>query len=583
MGRQTRSQAKPQPEPASQPAKAKTTRRGALDNPQAKPQPPKSQRPKPQAQKSKQTTRTQRQQKNKVSIPTNASKQASKSNPASKPKTTPRKRKRSLNLASNLTTGPEESQKNRPRLSRTVKQPAVAQIQPTTTTAVRTAPASTSSGNWTTDWVLSNANPTRHQMAMARPQNKPVQKLAKPTGSALRNELQMDVAQASSNGVSENGDSARETTERAKKTKGIYKSKVCRQILERGNSNVRLFMAENELFTSRRGPTHRLNSESEGWIGKLQKRTRNGPDDARYQTKTLTQKLLRLQPKNEVAVIQTIHDLVCPVAEDLADLHLDDEELGDNYDLLADLWDEPWGKVPSLPGFGVPRPDYCVGFSLSAFGEEQRKKLEVIADERKFLLPTPLIYFPFLTCEAKSWQQSIDIAENQNAYNIFVAVQAMVELFRMAKYDVNGKFLAFSVSYRHDQAYWHAYYPVINGEKTDICRRVLCKPYLSPADGDDSWKSWNLARNVYELWAPQLFRCLCEAIDSVQLAIPPAEPANVEQAPEPAPSSVGDRMDTRSEATARQYTMSEDDFGDSRRAEYDGLEKSPPPKRPRVS
>ncbi|OMP84366.1 hypothetical protein BK809_0000373 [Diplodia seriata] len=418
---------------------------------------------------------------------------------------------------------------------------------------------------------------------MARPQNRSVRKLAKPAGSSLRNEFQMDSAQAPSNGVSENGDSTRATTERTKKTKEIYRRKVCREILKRGNGNVRLFMAENELFTSRRGPTHGLNTESEAWIGKLQRRTRKNPDDARYQTKTLTKKLLRLQPKNEVAVIQTIHDLVCPVAEDLADLHLDDEELGDNYDLLADLWDEPWGKVPSLPGFGVPRPDYCVGFSLSAFGEEQRKKLEVIADEKKFLLPTPLMYFPFLTCEAKSWQQSIDIAENQNAYDIFVAVQAMVELFRMAKYDVNGKFLAFSVSYRHDQAYWHAYYPVLNGERTDICRRALCKPYLSPADGDDSWKSWNLARNVYELWAPQLFRSLCEAIDSVQLAIPPAEPANVEQAPEPAPSSVGDRMDTRSEATARQYPMSVDGLGDGSRGGYDGLEELPPVKRTRVN
>ncbi|GME44636.1 uncharacterized protein LTHEOB_11860 [Neofusicoccum parvum] len=422
---------------------------------------------------------------------------------------------------------------------------------------------------------------------MAPPLIQPAQKLKE-----LRNKARQNTVGRSQNGASENGETAARGTSTSNvtsKVNEIYKSKACRPRLERGNGSVRLFMSESRLFTVRRGPRHGLSKDSEEWIRKLKEKKREDPNDGRFQAKVLQVKLPRLQNKNEMAVIIALQDLVCPEAEELAELHLDDKELAEKYDLFANLWNEQWAKQPqALPGFGTPRPDYCVGFSLSAFTEEQSRKLDVLSSEKTVLMPTTLMHFPFLTCEVKSWQQSLDFADNQNAHNIYVAVQAMVELFRMAKResDIDGQILAFSVSYNHSQVAWHAYYPVIKGERTDICRRPLFKVFLSPDDNPNSWRSWNLARNLYELWAPDLYHRLCKAIDAVELDVQLVEPAAVAGGGAPAPAASVDQMDGLSEATVRPEAMSLDgdggDHGRNGRGATEQPEEQPPPKRNKV-
>ncbi|GME37886.1 hypothetical protein BKCO1_7500049 [Neofusicoccum parvum] len=295
--------------------------------------------------------------------------------------------------------------------------------------------------------------------------------------------------------------------------------------------------------------------------------------------------LLRVNGQNEFGVTQNLQDLVCPMVARLAVLHLDDEALGDTYDLLEDRWDEQWNKLPPvLPGFGRARPDYCVGFSLSAFTEERQNKLDLIAGENEALKPTALMYFPFLTCEVKSWQQSIDLAENQNGHNIFIAMQAMVELFRMANIDVSGQILAFSVAYNHNIVYVHAYYPVISGERTNICRHSLGTSLLSPSENPDLWRSWRLVRNVYEKWAPDLHRRLCRAIDLVKLDVGGTAP-DPEATPTPSDSVVP--MDVLSETTPGADDMSTDSHGGgygtiSGRAAPREPGQLPSPKRPRI-
>ncbi|KAL1622279.1 hypothetical protein SLS56_008812 [Neofusicoccum ribis] len=358
---------------------------------------------------------------------------------------------------------------------------------------------------------------------MARPPIQPAQK-PEHNNSVLRKEVLQSSTDRSQTGASENDGITRGTSASnlTRKENGIYGSKTYRTMLERGDGYVRLFMYESRVFTARRGPTHGLSEDSEKWLEKLKEKKRESPSDSQFQPRVLRARLLRLQGKNEMAVIRALQNLVCPEAEDLAVLHLDDDGLAENYDLFADFWNEQWAKQPQvLPGFGTPKPNYCVGFSLSAFTEEQRRKLDILSSEKTVLMPARFMYFPFLTCEVKSWQQSLDLADNQNAHNIYVAVQAMVELFRMAKREnsVNGQILAFSVSYNHSQVAWYAYYPVIEGEKTDIYRRPLFKVFLSPDDDPNSWKSWHLARNLYELWAPDLYSRLCKAIDAVELDV----------------------------------------------------------------
>jgi hypothetical protein len=43
------------------------------------------------------------------------------------------------------------------------------------------------------------------------------------------------------------------------------------------------------------------------------------------------------------------------------------------------------------------------------------------------------MYFPFLTCEVKCGAAALDVADQQNAHSMTIAVRGIVELFRLVK------------------------------------------------------------------------------------------------------------------------------------------------------
>ncbi|KAF4536853.1 uncharacterized protein LTHEOB_11860 [Lasiodiplodia theobromae] len=502
------------------------------------------------------------------------SRAAAKSRPAPRPKKGPRKQEplqagRGQRLPDYSANQPSQSAPAEPR-QRNLPRPdgTVAQFPARTTPLERE----------TESWVQSVQRLAK-QGAMAPPAANSAQRQSKPKAKAAPNRDHQRVA-STSEAASENDqltDASNNTskTGTASRTPALYKSKKCREKLRNVNGFVHMYLHERDLFSNRRGPYHGLNEESERWIRDLKGYT---PETARndlFESMPLRLLLRRIDEKSEPGIMQNLQDLVCPVVAKLAALHFNDDRLGATYDLLDDLWEEQWIKLPTvLPGFRGPKPDYCVGFALSAFTEDRKNKIDIIASENKALRPTDLVYFPFLTCEAKSWQQSIDFAENQNGHNIFVAVLAMVELFRMANMDVSGQILAFSISFNHSLVYMHAYYPIINGEKTNICRHSLGTFLLSPGENPDSWRSWRLVRNVYEMWAPDLYNRLCEAIDAVKLDEGAA-------APDPTPSESVVPMDMQSDTTPRPDDMNTDGRGGDRAAPRESGQQ-PSPKRARI-
>ncbi|OJD29699.1 uncharacterized protein BKCO1_7500049 [Diplodia corticola] len=522
------------------------------------------------------------------------SRAAAKSRPAPRPKKGPGKQEplrsgRSQQLPDYSANQPSQSapaeprQRNRPRPHGTVAQsPARRDIDSSIRPRLeaRTTPLERQTESW-----VQSVQRLAKQGAMAPPAANSAQRKPKPKAKRAPNRDVQRVA-STSEAASENDeltDASNNTTKTgtAGTTPALYKSKKCREKLRNGNGFVHMYLYERELFSNRRGPYHGLNEESETWIRDLKGYT---PETARndlFESMTLRLLLRRIDDKNEDGVMQNLQDLVCPVVAKLAVLNFHDDKLGGTYDLLEDLWNEQWIKLPTvLPDFGGPKPDYCVGFALSAFTEDRKNKIDIIASENKALRPTHLVYFPFLTCEVKSWQQSIDFAENQNGHNIFVAVLAMVELFRMANMDVSGQILAFSISFNHSLVYMHAYYPVITGEKTNICRHSLGTFLLSPSENPDSWRSWRLVRNVYEMWAPDLFKRLCEAIDSVKLDEAAAAAAPDPQAT-PALSDSVVPMDVQSDTTPRPDDMSTDGRSGNRAAPRESGQQ-PSPKRARI-
>lgn len=259
-----------------------------------------------------------------------------------------------------------------------------------------------------------------------------------------------------------------------------------------------------------------LAKNSENLLNQLKSR-RQKHTDPRYMLNSLKAKLRRLNGRPEVNVVHELQDLACPPAEGLADIYVDDDELGKKYRLFVESWGERWSKqIPTL-GKSAPRPDYCVGFSRNSFRHDQRVELDRNANATMTFRPTSLMCFPFLTCEAKALEP-IDIAESQNCWSMLIAVRATVRLFETANLqdDINREILAFSVGYNNREVEVHAYYPILDGDTTIIYRREIHFSFLSPdRNSQDPWEGADLVRNVYEIWASKHLDRLHKAIDAI--------------------------------------------------------------------
>jgi hypothetical protein len=58
---------------------------------------------------------------------------------------------------------------------------------------------------------------------------------------------------------------------------------------------------------------------------------------------------------------------------------------------------------------------------------------EVTDSFTSYFIATWRIYFLFLTCKVKCSAQALDIADQQNAYSMTLAVRGVVEFFRLLK------------------------------------------------------------------------------------------------------------------------------------------------------
>ncbi|OMP85186.1 hypothetical protein BK809_0000286 [Diplodia seriata] len=256
-------------------------------------------------------------------------------------------------------------------------------------------------------------------------------------------------------------------------------------------------------------------AKSKALLEKLKEESYDPSADERYKAGVLRVKLGKLAIKNERNVVHTLHDLVCPAAEDLAAVNNGDAKLRATYKLLIDLWDEPWIHAPRpLEGYAAPQPDYCVGFVRQAFSAEQWRLLDRVPG---IAAATDYMHFPFLTCEAKSPKEQIFAAENQNAYNMMVTVSTTVKLFRAAKREmsVHRRVLAFSISYNSTNVSLNGYYPIIVGPRTEIYCTDILDFAISPG-APATWQSWHFVRNIYEVWAPEHLNHLRRAINSLK-------------------------------------------------------------------
>ncbi|EER25988.1 hypothetical protein CPC735_044320 [Coccidioides posadasii C735 delta SOWgp] len=238
------------------------------------------------------------------------------------------------------------------------------------------------------------------------------------------------------------------------------------------------------------------------------------PENTLFRDDTFEEFCQRLQGKNEPRVIQDIARLIVPSAESLA--------VDGAKDLrhLVESVNETWGS--SIPFCGPrPQPDYAVGFGRSAFTDDQLKKFEPFLGYNpdsysSFFLATFYMYFPFLTCEVKG-TAALDVADRQNAHSMTLAVQGIVELFRLVKREeeVNREILAFSISHDHRTVRIYGHYAIVKEEKTEYYRHPIHTFDFTALDGKEKWTAYRFTRNIYEKWAPNHLNTILSALDEI--------------------------------------------------------------------
>ncbi|KAF4449540.1 hypothetical protein F53441_7199 [Fusarium austroafricanum] len=286
--------------------------------------------------------------------------------------------------------------------------------------------------------------------------------------------------------------------------------------------------------------------ESDAVISDLLSSDQIVPQNTLFQDHIFEKTYEMVRSRNEVRVTRDITPLIVPSAETLA-IHG-----ADNLECLIESTNEPWSN--SFPFTATqPKPDYSVGFTRSAFTDDQLKKLfpfigNTLVGDQSYLMATYRMYFPFLTCEAKCSSGCLETADRQNAHSMTLAVRGVFELFDHVgrEKEVDRQILAFSISHNHRYVRIYGHYPVIQGGKVKYYRHLI-RGFDFISNSEEKWTAYRFTMNVYHRWMPSHLKRICSAVDelpllsNVDLATIPEEP--------PQQPSMASTMDTTMDTT----------------------------------
>ncbi len=246
----------------------------------------------------------------------------------------------------------------------------------------------------------------------------------------------------------------------------------------------------------------------------LLKREQPVPKDSLFNDELFESTCEDIANRNEARVIQDIGRLIVPAPEELfrrGAKHLKD---------LIETVDESWIKSIPLVKGPRPQPDFAVGLRSSAFTPDQLKKLQPsIGDWQTTsrLVATDEMYFPLLTAEVKCGNEALNIADRQNAHSAAVAVNAVVELYRLVsrQYELNHRILTFSISHDNEAVRMYGHYALIKENHTSFYRHPIKKFDFTSENGAERWTSYKFTLNVLELFYPIHHERICSAINQL--------------------------------------------------------------------
>ena len=237
------------------------------------------------------------------------------------------------------------------------------------------------------------------------------------------------------------------------------------------------------------------------------------PQDSLFNDDLFKRVIQRVRNRNETRVTRDLAPTLTPSAEILFLWGA----IGLKH--LFELNNESWYKSIPLVHGPRPQPDFCVGLKPSVFSSEQLTKLQPAIggwQDTSRVVAKDEMYFPFFTAEVKCGNEGLTIADRQNAHSAAVAVNAVVELYRLVSRqdELNHKILAFSISHDDRGVRIYGHYPVIKEQRVLFYRHHIKSFDFTSDDGEKKW-SYKFAVSVFKVFYPIHLERVRSAIDQL--------------------------------------------------------------------
>lgn len=267
---------------------------------------------------------------------------------------------------------------------------------------------------------------------------------------------------------------------------------------------------ESYLFESSEGITE----DDELLCQRLLNTVQTIPQDTLFRDDLFNVTCRKIKQRNQARMIEDVSPLIVPSTETLATYGA--TELKDLVFSVNERWDASVSITETRP-----QPDRCVGFGASAFTWPQRSRLRqyighfVPVGLVSVFLATWRMYFPFFACE----MGGLDVADNQNAHSMTMAVRGIVELFKLVnrENELHRKILAFSISHDDTSVRIYGHYALIKDRAVKFYRHSIHAFIFTAQNGKDKWTAYQFTKNVYFEFMPILHALICSAIDQISL------------------------------------------------------------------
>lgn len=112
------------------------------------------------------------------------------------------------------------------------------------------------------------------------------------------------------------------------------------------------------------------------------------------------------------------------------------------------------------------------------------------------------IFFSFLTTKMKCDNETLNIANRQNVHNVVVAINIVVELYKLMprQKELNRKILIFLISHDNEVVKMYEHYSLIKDDITLFYRHSIKKFNFTSENDEEKRTSYKFMRNILNIF-----------------------------------------------------------------------------------